>query len=246
MKAIILCAGKGERLKPLTDTIPKPLVPIAGRHLLEYNLLLLKHHNIKEICINTSYLADKIKDYINNKNLGLKINYSFELELLGTSGALNNFREILTEPFVVIYGDNLTDIDLTKMIAHHNNTKALVTIALRKKPKEYKTGSLIIADNNLKITKFIEKPSEEEINKFSGDYKLINSGIYICEPEILDFIPPGVSDFAYNIFPKILNTGKNMQGFMMDEYHFREVGKMEKYQLAKEEIESGKVKLSFL
>jgi len=191
MKAIILAAGRGERLRPLTDTIPKPLVPIKGMPLLEYNLLLLKHHGVKEVCINTSYLAEQIKNrFGDGSNLGINICYSFEKELLGTSGALNNFRDKLNETFYVIYGDNLTDIDLTKFLEYHRNKGGIATLAVRKKEKEYKTQSLIFADDDFKITTFLEKPTEEQVRlSVLEDFKLINSGIYILEPKIFNYIP---------------------------------------------------------
>jgi len=247
MKALILCAGKGERLRPLTNNMPKPMVLINGKPTLEYLIFLLKKHNINEVAVNTSYLPEKIKEYFGNGNkFGVKINYSLEPELLGTSGALNNFRDFFTETFVVICGDNITDIDLTKMIDYHKKKKAIATIAIRKKPKDYKTQSLIFADDKLKITKFIEKPSDKEVEKLVKDYKLINSGIYIFEPEILNFIPKGFSDFSYDIFPDLIKNKKNIFGFNIDDYYFREIGKIEKYNLAKEEIESGKVKLDYM
>jgi NDP-sugar pyrophosphorylase family protein len=247
MKAIILSAGKGERLQPITNTIPKPMVPINSMPLLEYNILLCKKHGIKDIAINTSHLPEKIKDFFGNgEKWGVNIHYSYEPELLGTSGALNNFRELLDETFIIIYGDNLTDIDLTKMEEHHKNKNSIITLALRKMPKDYKTQSLLFADDNLKLTKFYEKPTDEEVESLSREFKLINSGIYICEPEILNHVPSGFSDFARNIFPELIKNQKNIFGFMIDDYHFREVGKIEKYELAKNEIESGKVKLTFM
>lgn len=248
MKALILCAGKGERLRPLTETIPKPMVPINEKPLLEYNILLCKKNGIKDIAINTSYLSEKIKEYFKNgRNWGVNLKFSSEPELLGTSGALNNFKDFFKDDsFVVIYGDNLTDIDLTEMIKYHKKNKGIATLAIRKKPKDYKTQSLILADKDLKINKFIEKPSDKQVMDLAEEYKLINSGIYVLEPNILEFIPSGFSDFAYDIFPKAINAGEKIYGFLMDKYYFREVGKIEKYNLAKEEIESGKIKLRYL
>ena len=248
MKAIILCAGKGERLKPLTDKIPKPMVPIAGKPVLEYLILLCKKHSINEIFINTSHLAEQIKEYFGDGSKGqVKITYSFEPELLGTSGALNNFKEFLQdESFFVIYGDAITDIDLTRILNYHKRKKGIATLALRKKPTTKTPSSLIFTDKNLKINKLLEHPSDETFHELCKDFYLSNSGIYICEPEILKFIPEGFSDFAYDIFPKLIKENKELYGFMMDKYYFREIGKIEKYNLAKEEIESGKIKLNFL
>src|SRR3989344_610189 len=247
MKAIILCAGKGERLKPLTDKIPKPMMPINNMPLLQYNILLCKTHGINKIAINTSYLADKIKEYFGDgKKWGVELIYSFEKELLGTAGALNNFKNFLDETFCVIYGDNITDINLSEMLHYHKSKNSIATLALREKPWDYKTQSLILADENLKIREFLEKPSQELVNTLSGQYKLINSGIYILEPDILNYISGLHSDFGYNIFPKLTKGNNNIYGFIMDKYYFREIGNLEKYNLAKEDIESGKIKLNFL
>lgn len=247
-KAIILCAGEGTRLLPLTKDIPKPLVPINNIPLLEYNIKLCKFHGITDILINTSYLPEKIKEYFGNgESLGVKITYSYESKLLGTSGALNNFRKFLKgSPFTIIYGDNLTDINLRKMLKYHQNKGGIATLALRKKPQEYKTQSLILADKSLRLIEFIEKPSNDIILRKSSEYKLINSGIYFFNPAILDYIPEGFSDFAYDIFPNIINKKEKVYGFLMDDYYFREVGKIEKYNIAKDEIESGKIKLNYM
>jgi len=247
-KAIILCAGEGTRLLPLTKDTPKPVIPIDNIPLLEYNIRLCKFHGIKDIFINTSYLPEKIKDCIGDGgHLGVNITYSYESQPLGTSGALNNFKQFLGgEPFVVIYGDNLTDIDLEKMFKYHKAKGGIATIALRKKPRNYKTQSLIITDEDSKLKEFIEKPSDDLVMKKSLEFKLINSGIYFCDPRILNYIPKGFSDFAYDIFPNIINKKEKVYGFLMDDYYFREVGKIEKYNIAKDEIESGKIKLNFM
>ena len=248
VKAIILCAGEGTRLLPLTKNIPKPIIPINNIPLLEYNIRLCKFYRITDIFINTSYLPEKIKEYFGNgEGLGVKITYSYEPQPLGTAGALNNFKKLLSgDIFVVIYGDNLTDIDLRKMLEYHQSKGGIATIALRKKPQEYKTQSLIFADENLKLTEFIEKPSDDLVKTKSPKFKLINSGIYFFNPNILKYIPEGFSDFAYDIFPNIINKKEKVYGFLMDNCYFREVGKIEKYNIAKDEIESGKIKLNFI
>jgi len=249
MKAIILCAGKGERLRPLTENIPKPMISIDNKPVLEYLIKLCKKHNIDEIAINTSYLPEKIKDYFGNgEKWNVKIRYSFEPELLGTSGALNNFREFLNteEPFFVIYGDQVTDIDLTKLMQYHKQKAGIATTAVRKKPVSKPPASLIFTNEDSKVTKIIEKPSDELFKQLCKDFYLSNSGIYICEPEILKFIPEGFSDFAYDIFPKLIEQGKQIFTFMMDEYYFRGVDNIDKYELCRNEIESGKVRLNFI
>lgn len=247
MKALILCAGKGTRLMPLTEKMPKPLIPINNKPVLEYLILLCKKHGVDEIFINTSHLPEKIKEYFGNgEKWGVKIIYSYEPELLGTSGALNNFKTFLNETFFLIYGDNVTDIDLTRMLKFHKKNNALATLALRKKSKEQKAASFVTMNDKFQLTSVVEKPSDTEFNKLCKNFYLSNSGIYVLEPKILKCIPKGFSDFAYDIFPKLIKKGKKLAGFMMDEYYFREVGKIEKYKLAKNEIESGIKKLSYL
>lgn len=244
MKAIILCAGRGERLRPLTDTIPKPMVPIDNKPALLYNIELCKKHGILDIAINTSYLSEKIKEYFGDgSKFGVNIKYSFEKDLLGSSGALNNFKDFFKENFIVIYGDNLTNLDLTKLIKYHKKKQGIATICLRKKEKNYKTQSLIFADSELRLTSFLEKPPEEQVQKLSGNFKLINSGIYVLSPKIFGYIPSGFSDFAYDIFPTLIKKNENIYGFLIDDFYFREIGKIAKYLKAKEDIELGRVRL---
>jgi len=253
MKAIILSAGKGERLRPLTNAIPKPMLPIAGKPILEYLILLCKKHGITEIVINTSFLPEQIKKYFGDgSKFGVKINYSFESELLGTSGALNNFRDFFQgdEPFFVLYGDNITDVDLTAMLKYHKEKQAFGTMFLYHEtmildPKAT-PGKTIINDNN-QVIEIIEKPNEQEKQKLSTipeNKQFTNSGIYILEPEVLDLIPQGYSDFAKDILPQILEKGK-LYGFLGD-YYIRELGLIPRYEKGKQHIESGEIKLSYI
>ncbi len=250
MKAIILCAGKGERLKPLTSNIPKPMIPINGKPLLEYLILLCKKYGIRDIAINTSYLPEKIKEYFGDgSKFGVDIRYSFEQELLGAAGALNNFRDFLdsSEPFIVLYGDNITDVNLDKMIKFHKEKKALATLFLHKQEMadEKTTPGAVVFDAENRITNIIENPNKKQIEflkNIPDNRKLTNSGIYILNPEVLEFIPEDFSDFARDIFPELIKKGKNLFAYYSDCY-FKEVGQLSRYNLAKQEIESGKVKL---
>ncbi|MBS3088764.1 nucleotidyltransferase family protein [Candidatus Pacearchaeota archaeon] len=250
MKAIILCAGKGERLRPITEAIPKPMIPINNKPVLEYLVLLCRKHNITEIAINTSYLPEKIKSYFGDgSKFGVKINYSFEQNLLGTSGALNNFRDFFKEPFFVIYGDNITDLNLTKMLKFHKEKKGKGTLYLyREKITDKKTGAGYVTINkNNQIEAIVEKPKEEELEKLNqifSEKKFFNAGVYILEPEVLKIIPEGFSDFAKDIFPKVLMSD-NLYGYKENCY-FKEVGQFIRYQKAKEEVESGKIKFDFI
>lgn len=251
MKALILAAGKGERLKPLTDAIPKPMVEINKKPVLEYLILLCKKHGIKDIAINTSYLPEKIKDYFGDgKKWGVNLKFSFEPELLGTSGALNNFRDFFKdESFFVIYGDNVTDLDLAKMMKYHKEKKAFVTSFLHKQKNvdEKTTPGVVIFDDENRILKIIERPTKEEqveINKVKEKNILSNSGIYILESKILEKIPTGYSDFSKDIFPLLLQEGNPVYAYVDKGCYFEEVGQMNRYLLAKDRIESGKIKLN--
>jgi NDP-sugar pyrophosphorylase family protein len=248
MKAIILCAGKGERLKPLTNDLPKPMILINQRPVLEYLISLCKKHGINEIAINTSYLPEKIKGYFGNgEKFGVRINYSFEPELLGTAGAINNFRNLLNDTFFVIYGDNITDLNLSKMYKFHKSKKALGTLYLYKEELMDKktTPGCVILDENAQIKEIIERPTEEEskrIEKIPQNLRYMNSGIYILEKEILNIIPPGFSDFSRDILPQALKKGK-LYGYMENCY-IKEVGQIIRYEKAKQDIESGAIKLN--
>lgn len=254
MKAIILAAGKGERMRPLTNNLPKPMIPIDNKPILEYLIKLCKKHNINEIAINTSYLSEKIKDYFGDgSTFGVKLHYSFEPEALGTAGALNNFRELFNETFFVIYGDNITNLNLSEMLEYHKSKKGFGTLFIRKESiKDDKTtiGAVIIG-NKGQIIDLIENPNEfekEYLNKLPENKKWTNTGIYLLEPEILKLIPRGFSDFSRDIFPKILRSGnknRKLFGFKKDCY-FREVGQFIRYNLAKKEIEFKEINFDFI
>ncbi|MAG39964.1 nucleotidyltransferase [Candidatus Pacearchaeota archaeon] len=251
MKAIILCAGKGERLRPLTNNLPKPMLDLGGTPLLEYNLQLCKNHGIKEIALNTSYLPQKIRQYFGDgEKLGISLDYSFEPELLGTSGALNNFKEFFDEEdFIVIYGDNLTDINLGSMLKEHRKQDNIATIFLQKEelPTDKTTPGFLIVDENLIIKEIVETPTEEQLERYENipeTLKYNNSGIYVLNKRIFDYIPPGFSDFAKDIFPKILDKEK-IQGFLTKGF-YRELGAIERYKLTDEQIKSGEIKLNLI
>ncbi len=206
MKALILAAGKGTRLGELTREMPKVMIDVSGKPCLQYNIELLKKYGITDIAINTHVFPEKIKEYFGDgSKFGVKIKYSYEPIILGTSGALNNFRDFFDDTFVVIYGDVIHQTDISEMINLHKQKNAFATLALDERDPTGK--GLVLFDENFKILKFVEKPEEKIPNS------LINSGIYILEPEILKEIPEGFSDFGKDIFPKLLENRKEMYGF---------------------------------
>lgn len=217
MKAIILAAGLGKRLG--LENIPKPMYKINGKPILEYNILLLKNHNIKDICINLHYKGEIIKEYFGDGNKwGVKIEYSPEEKLLGTSGAVKNIEGFFDrEPFFVIYGDNYTNIDLTNMLNSHHQMKPTATIAMfdpKKVPNSDIAGGVITMDENNTITSFIE-------GKESKASRYVNAGVYVLESEVLGMIPKDTySDFGNDIFPKLLRDKKLMKGYLTNSFVF--------------------------
>ncbi|MBU2576897.1 MAG: nucleotidyltransferase family protein [Nanoarchaeota archaeon] len=213
MKAVLLSAGFGERLRPLTNNLPKVLVPVNNKPCLQYNIENLKEQGINEFLINTHYLPERIKEYFGDGSMfGVQIKYSYEPKILGTSGALNNFKNELTETFIVIYGDAISNINLKEALLIHKKNNAEATIILDKL-RSQKGKGVVIAKNN-KVISFIEKP-EREIPR-----GLINSGVYILEPSILKKIPQGFSDFGKDILPNLAEEGKvfciEHKGYLFD------------------------------
>lgn len=205
-KALILAGGKGTRLRPLTDTIPKALIEIHGRTITEHLFDLLKKYGIKEIYISVGHLKEKIIDYFKDgTNFGVKIQYIKEYEPLGTAGPLKIGREFFKESLIVSNGDELKKIEIDKMYELHKKLKALATIALTKVEDPSQYGVARVEKN--KILEFIEKPKKE-----NAPSNLINAGFYIIEPEVIDMIPDGFCMFEKDIFPKLAVQGK-LAGF---------------------------------
>jgi len=213
MKAILLAAGKGTRLRPLTDTLPKPMLEIAGKPILEHTILLLKRHGISEVFINLHYLPDVVKNYFGDgSKWDVKITYAYEKELLGTAGAVKNFqRYIGGESFFVLYGDNYTDYDLTKILKFHRSKRGIATVAVFEKEDVLSSG-IVELDSDNQIVRLLEKPKPDEI--FSH---LVIAGIFVCEPEVFDYIPDiGYADFGYDVFPRMLANNKPLYGIVME------------------------------
>ena len=211
-KAVILAAGKGERLKNITGEIPKPMINFKGKPLLQHNVELCRKFNINEIYINTHYLADKISKYFGDgTDFGVSITYSNEPELLGTAGALKNisklyWENISKEPFFVIYGDNYSRYNLSLLTEKYNSSGHASIIAFHYREDVSESG---VAEFNSddSIIKFIEKPKPG-----STDSHWVNAGIYLLRPDIIDFIPDGFSDFGKDIFPRLLENKVPLYG----------------------------------
>ncbi|MCI0706720.1 MAG: nucleotidyltransferase family protein, partial [Ignavibacteriae bacterium] len=186
MKAVIMAGGFGTRLRPLTCNIPKPMVPMANKPMMEHIVALLKKHGITEHIATLYYQPEIISNYFGDgSDFGVKLQYRKAEADFGTAGSVRNAKDFLDQKFLVISGDVLTDFDLTAAIKFHESKKALATIVLTRVANPLQFGVVIARDDG-KITRFLEKPSWGEV--FSDT---INTGIYIFEPEVLDFIPKG-------------------------------------------------------
>lgn len=237
IRAMVMAAGAGTRLRPLTQAIPKPLVPIANRPVLEYTVENLKRHGITEIIFNLHNHPELIRDrFKDGAAWGVKIRYSYEPKLLGTAGGVRKAAPFLSGgTFLVMSGDGLTDIDLTALLAFHRRKKSAATLALKKVDMKFDYG-VTLTDPRGKVKKFVEKPQWGDV--FSNQ---VNTGIYVFEPRILRQIPAGrVSDFGHDIWPKLLAQGEPIYGYVTDRY-WCDVGNLSEYRRAQRDFLEGKV-----
>ncbi len=236
MKAVVMAGGEGSRLRPLTVTRPKPMVPIVGRPVMEHILNLLKTHGITDVVVTVQYMASAIEDYFGDgTQFGMNIAYSREEVPLGTAGSVKNAEELLDEPFLVISGDALTDFNLTEIINFHTQRKAMATITLAHVPNPLEFG-VIITDDNGHIRQFLEKPSWGEV--FSDT---INTGIYVLDPKIFGYFERDKPfDFSQELFPMMLKKGDPIYGFTSEGY-WCDVGNLAEYMRANADVLQGKV-----
>lgn len=234
MKALFLAGGMGTRLKPLTDDLPKPMVPMMVKPLLERNMLKLKKCGVDEVIISTCYKSQKIEDYFGDgTKIGLKINYICEDIPLGTGGAIKNTEEFFHDTFIIFNADILSNINIEAMMKFHKEKKAAVTIAVTEveNPSAY---GVIEYDEKLYAKSFTEKPKLSEIKS-----NYINAGIYIFEPSVLKEIPEGHAvSIERETFPLLLEKSYPVAVYKSDEY-WMDIGTIEKYTQAHQDILSG-------
>ena len=197
-----LAGGKGERLRPLTNEIPKPLVKVAGKPILEYSIELLASHGVKEIILATGYMHEKIEKYFGaGERYGVNIAYSVEDEPLGTGGALKKAEGLLDGSFFMLNGDNIADYDLTDMAKQHHSSSALATIALCEVEDASSFGVAKLLGK--KIIDFVEKPKKGE-----EPSRMINAGAYAVDKKALEFLPAGFNLIERTMFPALSLQGK--------------------------------------
>jgi mannose-1-phosphate guanylyltransferase/phosphomannomutase len=238
MKAVIMAGGKGTRLRPLTANTPKPMVPLLNRPCMEYTIDLLKRHGITQIAVTLQYMPEIIKNYFGDgSRFGVSITYFEETTPLGTAGSVKNCSEFLDEPFLVISGDTLTDIDLSKAIQFHQENRALATLILTQVETPLEFG-VVLTDEDGRIVRFLEKPSWAEV--FSDT---VNTGMYVFEPEVLSYIEEDKeTDFSKEVFPAFLAADKPLYGCKADGY-WSDIGSLEVYRQAQFDMLDGRVQV---
>jgi mannose-1-phosphate guanylyltransferase len=252
MKAMILAAGKGTRVQPITYTIPKPLIPILHKPVMEFLVDLLKQHDFTEIMVNVSHLAKEIESYFHDgQRFGVQIAYSFEGTIredgelegqaMGSAGGMRriqDFYPFFDDTFVVLCGDALIDLDLTAAVKWHREKGSLATIVTKSVPREEVSSyGVVVTDEDGKVKAFQEKPTVEEALSTN-----INTGIYIFEPEVLNYIPSGQEyDIGGDLFPKLVEMGAPFYAIPMD-FQWVDIGKVPDYWQAIRSVLMGEVK----
>lgn len=240
MHALILAGGKGTRLRPLTVYTPKPIVPLANRAFLLYQLDILRNAGVSDVTLSLSYQPNKIEDLLGDgTEFGVNIRYVTEPSPLGTAGAFAFASAGIDETSIVFNGDILTDIDLSKMMEFHRSSGAEATIALARVVDPSRYGLVKTGDGG-KVEQFIEKPKSG--TDIPDGTNTINAGIYILEPKVRDLIEEGQnSSFEYDVFPAILSNGMTFNAYVMEREYWRDIGTPESYFDAHMDILSGKV-----
>ncbi len=238
MKAIILAAGRGTRIQPITYSIPKPMIPIIRKPVMEFLIELLHRHGIRQIMVNTSYLAPTIEDYFRDgSRYGVQIAYSFEGYLedghivdapVGSGGALKKIQDhsgFFDETFLVLCGDALIDLDLTELLSRHRESKAVATIALAEVPRDQVSSyGVVVRSFDGRIREFQEKPSVAEAKS-----NTVNTGIYVFEPEVLERIPSGTNyDIGSQLFPDLVRRDAAFFGVTLP-FQWLDIGKITDY-----------------
>ncbi|MDJ0799138.1 MAG: NDP-sugar synthase [Calothrix sp. MO_167.B12] len=251
MKAMILAAGKGTRVRPITYTIPKPMIPILQKPVMEFLLELLRQHGFEQIMVNVSHLAEEIESYFRDgQRFGVQIAYSFEGrivdgnlvgEAIGSAGGMRkiqDFYPFFDDTFVVLCGDALIDLDLTAAVKWHRAKGSIATIITKPVPREEVSSyGVVVTDDDGRVKAFQEKPKVEEALSTN-----INTGIYIFEPEVLNYIPSGVEyDIGGDLFPKLVEMGAPFYALPMD-FEWVDIGKVPDYWRAIRGVLSGDIK----
>jgi mannose-1-phosphate guanylyltransferase len=235
MQALILAGGQGTRLRPLTSTIPKPVVPLVGRPFIAYMIQWLRGHGVEDVILGCGFMADAVREVLGDGgHLGVRLRYLEEPRPLGTGGALKFAEDLLHDRFFMLNGDVLTDIDLTAQLRQHEQTGARATLALYPvgDPSAY---GLVRCNPDGSVSEFIEKPGLDEL-----DTNLINAGAYILQRDVLDGMPPAGTNVSIEreVFPQLVDRG--LYGYEASGY-WLDIGTPERYLKGTYDILEGKV-----
>ena len=247
MKAMVFAAGQGQRLRPLTNRIPKALVPVAGRPMIEYPLSLLRHYGIREVIINLHHLGEQIEAYLGDgKRFGVDIIYSKEPELLDTGGGLLKAKPFLEEDtFIVINTDVIIDLSLADLVAFHKRKKSTATLVLRPDADADRFGSMEI-DSDGKIYRFLSARSPSA--RSARGRKLMFTGVQILEPQIFDYmqIAGGPHKFGTtkDTYPQMVRAGEPLYGYCFEGL-WQDLGTPERIQQAERGLAEGKARLHY-
>lgn len=251
MKAMILAAGKGTRVRPLTNEMPKPMIPIIGKPVMEYLIEELERHGFREIMINVSHLPEKIESYFGNgSRLGVEIGYSFEghisereivSEALGSAGGIKRIQDFggfFDDTFLVVCGDALIDLDLTAAVREHWRSGAIASICTASvDPNAVSDYGVVVSDDAGQITSFQEKPAIDEALS-----NQVNTGIYIFEPAVLDLIPSATTfDIGSDLFPLLVEKGLPFNAISLP-FNWIDIGRISDYWEANQKIMQGELR----
>ena len=234
-----MAGGEGSRLRPMTANLPKPLLPVANRPVMEHVLRLLRRHGITDTVVTLQFLASLVRNYFGDGDeLGVSLQYATEQRPLGTAGSVKNAESALRdETFLVLSGDALTDADLTEMVAYHRAHGALVTVGLKSVPDPLEYG-IVICDGDGRVNRFLEKPTWGQV--FSDT---VNTGIYVMEPEVLAEVAADEEvDWSADVFPQLLARGAPVYGYAFDGY-WEDVGTLDSYRQAHLDVLNGQVEV---
>lgn len=225
---MVLVGGLGTRLRPLTYVVPKPMLPIAGKPLLEHTLHYLKEHAITDVVLCVAYLKRQIMDYFKDgTNLGVTIRYAESDVPLGTAGQLRTAADMIQGTFLAMNGDIVTSLNLTKLIEFHAKNKGIGSIALKKYEVKIPYGYVEVSQPNDVVARFREKPSLSY---------LANAGIYVFEHRIFDYIPPNkVASLETEVFPTLISGGERLHGYYEDAF-WADIGDLQDYEKADSDV----------
>lgn len=226
---MVLAAGLGTRLRPLTDDIPKCLIPIGGKPLIDWTLRWLHHNGVRECVINLYYLPDKVEQLVGDgSQYGLRVHYSYETELLGTAGAVKKVANFFDKPFYVIYSDNFSQWDIRKLKFEYERNDSIGTVAVHWREDVTQSG-MVEFDQNNRILRLTEKPKPEDLTSH-----YVNAGFYYLNPRVFNYIPEGEPcDFAFHVFPEMLRAREEMYAVKMEDPIIG-IDTIESYHLANE------------